>query len=105
MNSQKAKPAEGIGGHRGIEIENFKRFEKNTLKGFFTVILPSCLIIHNLTLHQKGDARWIGLPGRKYTGADGIEGYAPIVELATRAAADRFRDAVLAAIDAAGVLE
>ncbi len=55
-------------------------------------------------MHAKNSARWIGLPGRKYKKDDGTESYTPVIEFETRVRADRFRDAVLEAIDAAAVL-
>jgi hypothetical protein len=57
------------------------------------------MILHNLMLHQKGDARWIRFPAREWTDAGGQKQYARFAEFSSRAAADRFRDAVLAALD------
>jgi hypothetical protein len=77
-----------------IQVKDFRAFEKNSLRGFLTVQLPS-----GMTLHEKNEARWIGLPSKKFTGKDGTEGYTPILEFRDRAALDRFRDAVLDALD------
>ncbi len=84
---------------KAARIFDFKLFQKNTLKAFFSVELPSGLIIHGCTLHEKNGARWIGLPSRKFE-KDGKEGYAPIIEFRDRACLDKFRDAILEAIDA-----
>jgi len=35
-----------------------------SLRGFFTLELPSGLIINDLTLHEKDGKRWVGLPGK-----------------------------------------
>ena len=54
--AEEAKPAGGNGGHREITIRDWKPLFKNTLRGFFSVDLPSGLRIHSLSLHQKGGA-------------------------------------------------
>jgi len=97
--SGNAKPGAGSAGHRNIQIADFKPHEKNTLKAFFTARLPSGLILHDLMLHQKGDARWISYPAREYTDTQGNKQYARFIEFASREAADRFRDTVLEALD------
>ena len=94
-----AKPAEAIGGHREISVSGWKPHPKNSLRGFFTATLPSGLIFHDLMLHQKGASRWIAFPSREWKDAEGNRQYARFVEFASRRVADRFRDAVLAALD------
>lgn len=95
----KTKPAEEVGGHRDIQISNWKLHRKNTLVGFFTAALPSGLVLHNLMLHQKDEARWIGFPAREWTDQQGAKQYARFIEFKNRAAADQFRDHVLEALD------
>lgn len=85
-----------------ITISDFKAFEKNTLRGFFTATLEDGLIIHNLSLHEKNGGRWIGMPSEKFTDREGRAGYKKLVEFTDRAALDAFRDACLDAIDALG---
>jgi hypothetical protein len=94
-----AKPGAGSAGHRNIQIADFRPHEKNTLKAFFTAILPSGLVFHDLMLHEKNSSRWISFPGREYKDAAGNRQYARFVEFVDRAAADRFRDVVLEALD------
>jgi hypothetical protein len=99
---QKAKPAalgEGGGGHRKIQIAGFRPLSKNTLKGVFDVLLPSGLQIHGVMLHESNGQRWVGLPGRPYTDASGQQTYARILDFRNREIADKFRDAVLLAVD------
>jgi hypothetical protein len=84
-------------------ISNWKTLEKNTLRGFFTVTMPSGLILHNCSLHIKNASRWIGLPSQKYE-KNGVANYTPMVEFATREAGDKFRDLVMDALDEAGHL-
>jgi|ERR1035437_1741598 hypothetical protein len=78
-------------------------YTKNTLPGFFTLELPSGLVIHSLTLHVKADSRWVGMPGQKFIKDDGTVSYTPILDFADRHAADRFRDQAIAAQAALGV--
>lgn len=85
-----------------FEILEFKPLTKNTLRGFFSVRLPSQMIIHNLTLHEKGASRWVGMPAQKYAKQGGATGWTPIIEFAAREASDKFRDFCLAALDAKG---
>jgi DNA-binding cell septation regulator SpoVG len=84
---------------RVFQVTNWKPYTKNTLRGFFTVTLPSGLVIHNCTLHQKQDSRWVGMPSQKFTKEDGTTSYTPVIEFTNREASDRFRDAVLEALD------
>jgi hypothetical protein len=96
---ENAKPGAQNAGHRSILIRDWKPLSKNTLRGFFSATLPSGLVLHDLMLHESNGKRWIGLPGKPYTDASGKETYAKIIDFATRAVADRFRDAVLRALD------
>jgi hypothetical protein len=82
---------------------DWKAFSKNTLKGFFTLQLPSGMVIHGLTAHVKGESRWIGLPGQKFVKTDGTTSYTPVIEFTDRLTADRFRDLALAALKEIGV--
>jgi hypothetical protein len=96
---QDAKPAEGIGGHREITISDWKPHSKNTLVGFFTATLPSGMLLHSLMLHEKGEARWISFPAREWADAHGVRQFAKFIEFTDRRTADKFRDAVLDALD------
>ena len=83
-----------------ITITNYKPYQKGALAAFFTVTLPSGLLIHNCKLFSKESGnRWVGLPQEKFTDRNGVEGYRPIVSFSSREACDGFRDAVLRAID------
>jgi hypothetical protein len=50
-------------------------------------------------LHEKNSSRWISFPGCEYKDAAGNKQYTRFVEFTDRAAADKFRDAVLEALD------
>jgi hypothetical protein len=93
------KPAVTTGGHREIIISDWKPHEKHTLKGFFAATLPSGLKLNSLMLHQKNEARWVGFPSREWTNDQGVKQYAKLIEFRDRGAADRFRDALLGALD------
>jgi hypothetical protein len=84
---------------RTLVISDWKSFVKNTLRGFFSATLPSGMILHHLMLHEKGESRWIGLPAREWTNEQGVKQFSKLVDFTDRATADRFRDAVLAALD------
>lgn len=86
-----------------ITISEFRAVEKNTLRGFFTATLAGGLIIHNLSLHERNDGRWIGMPSEKFTDREGKTGYKKLIEFTDRAALDAFRDACLKGIDGLNV--
>src|SRR5262245_65764515 len=92
---QNAKPGVESAGHRGISIRDCRPHSKNTLRGFFTARLPSGLVLHDLMVHERDGARWIGFPGREWVNARGEKQYARFIDFASRVAGDRFRDAVL----------
>ncbi len=87
------------GGRRNIQITAWKPVVRNTLISFFSVTLPSGLPIHSVAVHAKGENRWLGMPAREWTGQDGTKQYAKLIAFADRAAANPFRDQVLAALD------
>jgi DNA-binding cell septation regulator SpoVG len=95
---QNEKPAARNGGPKNILITDWKPHQKNTLRGFFSATLASGLVLHDLMLHEKDGERWIGFPSREWTDSQGLKHYARIVEFSSRAAGDRFREAVLSAL-------
>jgi hypothetical protein len=81
-----------------FKILDFAAREKNTLRGFLDIEVTDGMLIRGISLHARNGARWLGMPSRQFE-KDGTTGYAPVIEFTDRAAADRFRDAVLAALD------
>jgi hypothetical protein len=81
---------------------------KNSLRGFVTLILPSGLVIHDCTVHEKDGQRWIGLPGKPQLDRDGRHRkdangkplYTVVLDFADRNARAAFQRQALAAIDA-----
>jgi hypothetical protein len=82
-----------------IQIRNWKPRQKNTLRGFFTVILPSGMVIHGCMLHEKGDSRWIQFPAKEYTDDRGEKQFARFVEFTDKRIADRFNKLTIEALD------
>jgi hypothetical protein len=84
---------------REFQITNWRPHEAKSLRGFFSLILPSGMIVNDCQFFQKGDRRWINLPTRPYESRGGERKFAPIVEFENREAEDRFATAVLSALD------
>jgi DNA-binding cell septation regulator SpoVG len=82
----------------GFQIRDWRPHQKETLRAFFTIVLPSGLVIYDCRLHQKGDRRWIGMPTKTFE-SQGEKKFQPIVDFIDRDAEDRFRIHVLNAID------
>lgn len=80
-----------------MKILTFKKFEKNTLRGFLQVETPSGMVIKNITWHQKNGKEWLGLPAREYTKEDGSKGYSNVVDFTTK---DLYWDFVNSTLDA-----
>jgi hypothetical protein len=55
-----------------IEITDWKPYNKNTLRGFFTIqIMDYGFEIHDCMLHEKGTRKWISFPSKPWTNATG----------------------------------
>lgn len=88
---QNAKAAAGDRGDRNFQIVDWKPVERNTLLGFFSVLTPSGLIIKDLTLHHRGEERWVSFPGKPFKKADGSDGYVTLVDFETKDLRQKFR--------------
>lgn len=82
-----------------MKISDYKPFQRGALCAFFTVELPSGMLVHEVKLFSKEGRRWVGLPSREFVGRDGTKSYAPVLEFTNREASDRFREGILRAID------
>jgi DNA-binding cell septation regulator SpoVG len=69
-----------------------------------TLTLPSGLIIHDVTVHTKNNAKWVSMPAREWVKTDGSKSWVPIIEFVDADARERFRDAAIAALEEIGVL-
>ena len=84
----------------GIEIVKFRKFEKNTLKGFLTVLMTSIgLEIRDCALQEKDGKKWVNLPSKPYEKDDGSTGYSYIVKFTDKDRYYQFQDAVLQELD------
>lgn len=82
-----------------MQISRWRKFDQGTRRGFFSVTLSSGMILNNLVLCQKEDSRWINFPSRPYK-IDNETRYEDHIEFTSKETANRFRDQVLAALDA-----
>jgi len=84
-----------------IEIKNWRPYsgKSTTLKGFFTAVLPSGMVIHDLMLHEKADGSWIGFPSREYTNQQGAKQYMAYIDFDSKDTRLKFQDQMLQALD------
>ena len=94
------KPATASGGHRAITVSNWKPLNRNGLRGFLTLTLPSRLVINNCQLIEVRGRQRVGLPSRRFLTAKQTVQYEPIIEFSTRKARRNFERAVLTAVEA-----
>ena len=65
----------------GLEITKFRAVDKNTLKGFLSVRMGNTgLEIRDIALHEKSGSRWLQMPSRPYTDAQGNQKYSFILD-------------------------
>lgn len=84
-----------------IEILNYKEMKKSALEGYVSIYVPKMgLEIYEVAVMNKNGQRWINLPQKKYEDRDtGETKYSSLVRFREREHSDRFRDAVLQALD------
>jgi hypothetical protein len=90
-----------------MRATGWRPHSSGTLQGFFDLDLPSGLTIRDCTLHEKGERRWIGLPGRpqiedgrhRTDPATGKPAYVPVVEIRDRERRATFIKHALIALD------
>jgi hypothetical protein len=91
-----------------MRASGWRPHASGTLQGFFNLRLPSGLVLNDFTLHQKGERRWVGLPGKPQIDAEdrvrrdpttGKRLYTPAVEIPAREVRDKFQEQALAAVD------
>ncbi len=88
-----------------IRVLKFNPRRSNSLLGFADVTFGS-LLIHDVGIHSKDERRWVSMPakpminrdGQVIRGDDGKTKYAPILSWADKETANRFSDAVIAAL-------
>jgi hypothetical protein len=90
-----------------MRASGWRAHTAGTLRGFFDLLLASGLKLNGCTLHEQGDRRWIGLPGKPQiedgrhrkdpTTGKGL--YTPAAEIPAREVRDKFTAEALAAVD------
>jgi hypothetical protein len=80
-----------------------RRVEKNTLRGFFDLRLPSGLVLRGCSLHLSHGRWWVGMPSQSYTNRDGAQAWSPIVDFTDARSRKRFQEVALAALVAHGL--
>lgn len=96
---QQGKPDTQRDGDRQFLVTNWKAHEKNTLRAFLSLTLPSGIIINNCSLHTKDGLRWICPPSSQFKKHDGTVVYTKLVEFATKEDYTLFQAAALRAVD------
>ena len=85
-------------GETTMRIVTFRQYEKNTLKGFLEVELPSGMLIRDISWHQRDDKEWISLPSRKFEKQDGSDGWSNLVDFVDSDTYWKFAKAVIDAL-------
>lgn len=83
-----------------VEIMNLKQVSKGVLICFADIYIPKLgLEIYGCSLCQKNGKKWLNMPQREYTNAEGEKKYLSIVRYREREVQDAFGEAVIKAID------
>jgi hypothetical protein len=108
MNGDSPPLVPQLPGNRKLEVEcvAFKPLLRNTLRGFADIRIPALrLVIHDVAVHQKNQARWAQLPakaqlrdGALVKDATGKIQYWPMLEFESRAVSAAFSRAVITAV-------
>lgn len=98
----KASPAMKAAARPQATVLSVRQVEKNTLKGFFDLALPSGMIVRGCSLHVKNGRAWVGSPGRKHVDANGAETWSNVIDFRDRASKNRFQKIALTAVAADG---
>ena len=86
-----------------IRCIKFRRYTKNTLRGFADLELPRVgLVLRDCPWHEKNGKEWVSFPARSYEGDDGTTRWQPLIEFAEGAMEEReqFQRQALEAIHA-----
>jgi len=103
MHNTHAPPAQG---KQRVSCKSWRRFRKNTLVGFAAIKIHDLrLIVRDVGIHERDGRCWAQLPAKPVI-KDGMPvqdnagrlAYFPMMEFETRAVADAFSAAVVAAV-------
>jgi hypothetical protein len=93
-----------MSGKFSVRVESFKPMRSNTLFGFVDIAIPEITFeIIEATVHQSGDRRWIGLPGKPQLSKEGcvlLDGrgkrlYTPTIKITDKRIGAAFSDRVI----------
>jgi hypothetical protein len=76
-------------------IRDIKPLDRNSLKGFFDLELPSGLVLCGCQLHQSHGRHWVGMPARPYAKPDGSQSWIKIVDFRDKATGHRFQQVIV----------
>ena len=90
-----------------VSLLGWKALQRNSLRGFARIRLGKSLIMSDVAVHCSHGRRWAQAPAKPQLDRDGIAkrdptgkvAYVPVIEWADREAADRFSEAVIAAVE------
>lgn len=90
-----------------LVLRDFRPLNRNTLRGFATVLIAPGLVIKDIAVHTKNNRSWAQLPSKPLI-ADGLVKkddagkpvYVPILEWENRDLSERFSAAVVKAVEA-----
>jgi len=83
-----------------IQIVDFRKYQKNSLQGFVTLLLTDAGIqIKDATYHTSNGRRWITLPAKPYEDKDGSTKYSYIVSFPDKKIYAAFQEQALKALD------
>lgn len=99
MSHHRTLPDVTAGKTARVLPDSWRPHTKGTLLGFFSAELPSGLVLHGLTAHEKCGKRWIGLPARSYVDKDGKTSWNPLVEVPDSRKRYALQDLLLAAVE------
>lgn len=83
-----------------VEVINYKHVNKGVLQGFVDLYLPKIgLEIYGCQLCMKNGKKWLNMPQREYTNAEGEKKFLSIVRYKEREVQDAFCAAAIKAIE------
>lgn len=87
-----------------IIIDKFTPYERNTLKGFITLILKDAkndfeMFIPGFTLHEKDGRRWIEVPGRPPTNPEKDKTWGKVCDFYDKRKEKKFKQKLMKALD------
>jgi len=83
-----------------ITCTDYRPYPKNTLQAFVALTISDLgLTIRDVCLHVKDGERWVSMPARPYTDADGNRQWANIFDFTDATSKAAFKQLALDAID------